>query len=198
MSALGTWFPERYAPDGHVRRHSLNEEEIRTLFATRSNLFSEPSSVDDIIGNSLHAFGKHNTSIEFRVTCGSYSPNVTNSCVVDLGEDIRSLLTGAKHKNLLEISKCFVRFWEPDSFILQSRVFRKYLFDTFGRQVPQVGWITYVKTKSLPELPADTYPVTVKDGFLIVIDCEQFSGNDKTHIASALKVRDKLMEQSLI
>ena len=130
--------------------------------------------------------------------CGSYSPAVGNSCVLNLFSHIEAYSTPA----LIAIATCLVVEWKPEKAFVISREYRERILDQYGENAALVGWITYVQAKSnrlqalLP--PSVQIHSLDENACLVVLTDEIFTVENQSHVAKADLVRSILIEEGLI
>ncbi|MCP3167867.1 immunity 52 family protein [Myxococcus qinghaiensis] len=137
---------------------------------------------------------------DLRLTCGSYSEAVPNSCVMTLpkhGANAERIIAAPV---LPRVVSCMASAWDADWALATSWDHREKLSDE-ARTGTFVGWVTYLSLRrgTVPPLPA---PVRIQQvegkGTLVVLTPERFTVTNPEHLALAKRVRELLSRAGLL
>jgi hypothetical protein len=173
-----------FPPEVPVERDTIDR--LLTSGVNRTDIGNKPIPQ---LGFSLGLWNGYpdNRAMSLFTTCGAYSPVVKNVVVVDLpcgGEEASALLDFQHLSHTLMI---MVQNFAPDWGTVNTARLQNSVLN-LPKDMPQVGWLTYLSQAFGEVPPCPDYELITIDGLgtLIVTTREVFSVDDPKHVRSAM------------
>jgi len=176
--------PQRGALEEYLRSHCVQRKEV------------PPRNVSEDLGFSISLWTGRvaGTSASLVVRCGVSNSRVRNACTLTPASSF-----GVTRQELVDIVKCAVDAWQPDSVVVSSDEFLTSYMAQYTK-APQLGWLTYVSPS--PRRLTDALPTVATTRSLgpgLLLDFgNRFLPAQHQHLAEIHQLEQRLQQLGVL